>query len=344
MVLSIEERIFLVEHFARSNSYVTVRKEFVQEYNRNAPSKSSTQKIIKKWRSTGSILDQKKRRTKTALTLNKLTEISNRLQNSPTKSLRRLSAQSGVSLYSAHQATKQLGLKAYKVSVQHQLLPADFDRRTTFCNWIRDEIFIGQIDPNLLFFSDEAWFHLSGYINSQNNRYWSTDNPHQVHEIPLHDQKIGVWCAISRTKIIGPIFFQDTVNSERYIANILRPFFDQLTDYEKQNGTFQQDNATAHTAHASMAAIREVFEDRIISRNRWPARSPDLNPCDFFLWGFLKAKVYENNPHTLDELRTNITNLIQAIPEQMLSNVYDNFIKRTECCIEENGHQFQHFL
>ena len=23
----------------------------------------------------------------------------------------------------------------------------------------------------------------------------------------------------------------------------------------------------------------------------WPARSPDLNPCDFFTWGFLKSKV-----------------------------------------------------
>jgi hypothetical protein len=29
--------------------------------------------------------------------------------------------------------------------------------------------------------------HFTGYINSQNNRYWSTENPHAVHEVPLHD-------------------------------------------------------------------------------------------------------------------------------------------------------------
>jgi hypothetical protein len=44
------------------------------------------------------------------------------------------------------------------------------------------------------------------------------------------------------------------------------PFFNQLTAEERQHGYFQQNNATAHTANATMVAIREVFEDRIISR------------------------------------------------------------------------------
>ena len=57
---------------------------------------------------------QEKMRSKTALTLNKLTEINQRLRNSPTKSLRRLSAQSHVSLTAAFQATRQLGLKEYR--------------------------------------------------------------------------------------------------------------------------------------------------------------------------------------------------------------------------------------
>jgi hypothetical protein len=39
-----------------------------------------------------------------------------------------------------------------------------------------------------------------------------------------------------------------------------------------------------------------------VSRFR-PKRSPDLNPCDFYLWGNLKNKVYSNNPHALDELK-----------------------------------------
>jgi hypothetical protein len=65
----------------------------------------------------------------------------------------------------------------------------------------------GILDPKLTFFTDEAWFHLSGYINVQNNRYWSSINPRQTFEVPLHDQKIGVWCVITASRIVGPIFF-----------------------------------------------------------------------------------------------------------------------------------------
>jgi hypothetical protein len=39
------------------------------------------------------------------------------------------------------------------------------------------------------------------------------------------------------------------------------PFFNQLTAEERQHDYFQQDNVTAHTANATMVAIREVFED-----------------------------------------------------------------------------------
>jgi hypothetical protein len=58
-------------------------------------------------------------------------------------------------------------------------------------------------------FSNEAWFHLSGYVNSQNSRFWSSENPKLFHEVSLHSQKIGCWCAIVRKWIVGPIFFSE---------------------------------------------------------------------------------------------------------------------------------------
>jgi hypothetical protein len=69
--------------------------------------------------------------------------------------------------------------------------------------------------------SDEAWFHLSGHVNSQNTQYWAAEIPHLVHE--QHDQKIGVLCAVSGAHIIGPIFFDRTVNTEVYV-NIFEEF------------------------------------------------------------------------------------------------------------------------
>jgi hypothetical protein len=92
----------------------------------------------------------------------------------------------------------------------------------------------GEIDPNLIFFSDEAWFYLNGEVNTQNSRYWSDSNPRIIHEFPLHDSKIGVWCGLRQDKIVGPIFFEDTINFQRYILSILRPFFELLNEHDRR--------------------------------------------------------------------------------------------------------------
>jgi hypothetical protein len=82
--------------------------------------------------------------------------------------------------------------------------------------------------------------------------------------VSLHSEKVGVWCAVSLWRIIGPLFFHETVNSDHYVNDTLNSFFNQLTAEERQHGYFQQADATAHTANATMFAIREVFEDWII--------------------------------------------------------------------------------
>jgi hypothetical protein len=91
----------------------------------------------------------------------------------------------------------------------------------------------------------EAWFHLQGYVNSQNARVWAAENPHVYHEEPLHPLKVGVWCAISIRWIMGPIFFEETVNMQVYM-NIFNTFVSQLDDEELQRGFFQQDGATLY--------------------------------------------------------------------------------------------------
>jgi hypothetical protein len=41
-------------------------------------------------------------------------------------------------------------------------------------------------------------------------RIWSAESLHEFVETPLHPQKIGIWLAVSRRWIIGPIFFNQT--------------------------------------------------------------------------------------------------------------------------------------
>jgi hypothetical protein len=74
-----------------------------------------------------------------------------------------------------------------------------------------------------------------------------------------------VWIAISRWRNISPIFFHQTINSERYCSEILFPFVAQLDEDEIHNAYFQQDGATAHTPNNSMKLLDEAFGERVIS-------------------------------------------------------------------------------
>jgi len=61
------------------------------------------------------------------------------------------------------------------------------------------------------------------------------------------------------------IFFDATVTTASYME-IFNTFVNQLDDEELSIGYFQQDGATSHTSHTSMAEIQSFFGDRIISK------------------------------------------------------------------------------
>jgi hypothetical protein len=94
------------------------------------------------------------------------------------------------------------------MQVTQQLLPPDYEKRIQHCQQLNKNLNNDDV-LDITFMSDEAWFHLSGYIHSQNYRTWATENPHNFVESSLHPQKIGVWVAMSRRRIIGPIFFYE---------------------------------------------------------------------------------------------------------------------------------------
>lgn len=230
----------------------------------------------------------------------------------------------------------------YKMTVVQQLFGQDFHSRIQYCQWFLDVMNDDILDNT--FFTDEAWFHLSGYVNSQNYRTWSTENPHVLVETSLHPIKIGIWVAMSRRRVIGPIFFEETINAERYRQNILNPFIAALHPLEMQRGYFQQDGATAHTAAATLQYLEEHFPQRVISRGRWPPRSPDLSPLDFYLFGSLKNRIYRNRLHNVVELQAAIENEIRSIDVGTLRNVFENLKRRVHVCLQNEGEHFEHLL
>ena len=73
---------------------------------------------------------------------------------------------------------------------------------------------------------------------------------------------------------------------------------------------FQQDGAPPHITWEIRPLLRPHFDGRFTSlcdTVKWPPYSPHLTSPDFFLWGYLRDRIYGNTrPRTLDQLKENI--------------------------------------
>ncbi|CAH1972213.1 unnamed protein product [Acanthoscelides obtectus] len=187
----------------------------------------------------------------------------------------------------------ELGVKPYKIQLVQELKPHDLPQPFQFGEWALAKL---EEDPH---------FYRSSLL--QNCRIWSEDYPEALQELPMHPEKITVWCGLWASGIIGPYFFKDdngrnvTVNGERYRAMITNFFLPKMEELDFSDMWFQQDRATCHTAHETIALLRGEFGEQFISRLgpvNWPPRSCDLTPLDYFLWGHVKANVYSRVPQT----------------------------------------------
>ena len=360
MKFPIDQRIQIVWFFAETKSDKLTQAKFKEHFNVNyAPSRNTIQQLVQKFLSTGSVHDLPRAgRGRTGRSATNIDVIRRAVAKSPRRSVRRLSTENNVPRTTVHRILrKDLKQFPYKIQIKQKMKKADKRSRVEFCDWIGAKI---EKTPSFLdnvWFTDEAHFHLSGHVNKQNMRFWGTENPHEIQEKPLHVEKCTAWCAISTHGIIGPYWFEDfetgeaaVVNQERY-RQVLTKFWTALLrrvgESKRKRQWFQQDGATPHTAKQTLQWLKKRFYSRVISLKTdqpWPPHSPDLNPPDFFLWGFLKDRVYATKPRSIEELKLNITKEIKEISRDTCKRVIQNFAVRIHECGNLQGGHLEHIL
>ena len=346
MRLDLKEKNFIVTNFKIFGSYTRFARAYRKEFKKKkVPCYRTYNSIIKKFNLTGSVHElPRSGPPKTVVTDEIVEEVRDLLENSPGMSIRRTANATGISVGSAHKIARSiLNLYPYRIQLVHQLKQADYARRKKFCEWFRDNPLVEQFFTA----SDEAYFHIYGNVNNYNFRIWSQNNPNFVVEKQLKPAKCLVWCAISKNKIIGPYFFESEVNSDNYLQ-MLQQFYLPEHRRQKQHSQyyFQQDGAPAHRAKFVQEWVRfrngtATFGDKFLKSDKWPPRSPDLNPCDFFLWGYLKNKVYKKKYESIEELKEEIKKEIKKISKITLSSVFEDLKKRCLLCIQKEGGHFE---
>lgn len=184
-------------------------------------------------------------------------------------------------------------------------------------------------------------------------RYWATQNPRWVGQLnTVGAEKVMAWAGIIHKTIIGPFFFTDTVNGESYTEMLTDFVLPDLhrRGFDSEQIYYMHDGAPAHIPNY----VRQALDDNFLGwighgeGNRkilpWPARSPDLNMLDFFLWGVLQHRVYIEQSESIEVLKNTITQESRNIAEDVLERVQEHLVKRLKKCVEQNGELFEHLL
>ena len=176
---------------------------------------------------------------------------------------------------------------------------------------------------------------MNGRVNTQNVRRYAPggNQPEFSFDVNESREKVSVWAGmLVNGVVIGPFFLEGNVNghtylellNERVLPALLRHFQDQFVNGRFQRIWCAQDGAPPHQRVIVSEWLREFFGDHVIALNHpieWPPRSPDLTPCDYFLWGYMKSKVFCSPPVSINDLRNRIT------------HAFDNL--KAETCQEE---------
>lgn len=204
-------------------------------------------------------------------------------------------------------------------------------------------------------FTDEAEFTRDGINNFHNQHFWALENPHEIIE-SRHQQKfsLNVWGGIVANCLIGPVFLPPRLDSEtyhRFLTRTLPPLLEDIPIGVRRRMWFMHDGAPAHFSRLARNWLSQPnnYGNHWIGRGGpvpWPARSPDLNPLDFFFWGYCKTLVYSQPINSVEVLRQRIIDAFEAIRnmEYIFLRVNRSMYRRVEACIMTNGGHFEQLL
>jgi len=143
------------------------------------------------------------------------------------------------------------------------------------------------------------------------------------------------------SNVIGPYLLRDTMNAKRYLQMLEDYVWPITSGWENIDElVFMHNGTPPHFALGVHAWLDQKFPGRWLGRrgpHERPTRSPDLTPCDFFLWDWAKEEVYRAKSHTLEQLEDQIWKVITNIPHNFLQKTVDSIPGRLRKLVDAAG-------
>jgi histone-lysine N-methyltransferase SETMAR len=261
--------------------------------------------------------------------------------------IREIAEEVGLSTFSAHSiVTEDLAMKRVSAKFVPKLLTAE--QKQLRVEVSQDMLDSTNSDPdflNTIITGDESWVY--GYdpeTKSQSSQWKHSSSPR-----PKKARQVR-----SNVKVMLTAFFDSrgvvhheyapqgqTINKE-YYRDVLRRLRDAVRRKRQDlwstgNWRLHHDNAPAHSSH-----LIQTF----LAKNQTPVLqqapySPDMAPCDFWLFRKLKRPLKGTRFQTREDIMAATTAELNSIPKEAFSACFQQWRHRWEKCVESQGNYFE---
>lgn len=189
---------------------------------------------------------------------------------------------------------------------------------------------------------DESWIYAFEPESKRQSAQWvfpTEPNPVKVKRVRSVGKKM-IASFFSKSGSVANIPLEDrkTVTADWYTTICLPKVFEKVRQNRpRSNIVLHQDNASSHTAAKTKAYLKASNVELL----EHPPYSPDLAPCDFFLFPRLKDKMRGLRYSSANEAVEAFENLTSQVSQEEWSSCFNDWFYRMNKCVEFNGEYFE---
>lgn len=272
--------------------------------------------------------------------------IYEKVRNDRRLTVRELANEAGISIGSCHEIlTENLQMRRVAAKFVPRLLTLEQkENRLTICQDLKNRSADINFIKNIIT-GDETWVYGYDPETKLQSSQWKTKfspRPKKARQVRSNVKTMLIvffdiegivyYEFVPHGQTVNQVFYKDVLIRLRERIRKKRP--------EKwRSGTWflHHDNAPAHSA----LSIREFLAEKKIPVVPHPPYSPDLAPCDFFLFPRLKSALKGQRFQDVEEIKANTAKELKAITLEQFQRTFEKWQDRWNHCISSGGEYFE---
>ncbi|CAF3022775.1 unnamed protein product [Rotaria sp. Silwood2] len=193
---------------------------------------------------------------------------------------------------------------------------------------------------------DDSWFYHKQVGRKVSNKAWVSigDPPPTIVRGSRFASKtlFSIFFRSTGPMLTHRIERGQTVDHHYYINQCLRPLTDEIKRQRPSYGTrgikIHHDNGRPHV-HKDVSDYLESEGLTIIPH---PPNSPDLSPCDFWLFDLIKNNLTDQDDS--ESLHDAVTDFMHSLNRDNYKKTFVKWIERMRLCVDNHSDYFEHLV